>query len=102
MANYLIRVEIYGAGSREINALNESLKIIDFHKNVVFQNGNIMALPAGTFVGKSLNTAAEIRDKVYKLASPLSARNPSIFVCQYNEWSAYLYPASINASASES
>ncbi|WP_426577538.1 type V toxin-antitoxin system endoribonuclease antitoxin GhoS [Xenorhabdus stockiae] len=102
MANYLICVEIYGAGPREISALNESLKTINFSNKVVFSNGNVMALPAGTYVGYSLNTAAEIRDKVYKLASPLSARNPSIFVCQYNEWSAYLYPASINASASES
>ncbi|PHM36595.1 type V toxin-antitoxin system endoribonuclease antitoxin GhoS [Xenorhabdus innexi] len=102
MANYLIRVEIYGAGSREINALDQSMKVIDFHRKVRYANGDVMALPAATYVGSSLHSAAEIRDRVFKLASPLSVKHPSIFVCQYNEWSAYLYPASIIAAASES
>ncbi|REF28004.1 hypothetical protein BDD26_2859 [Xenorhabdus cabanillasii] len=102
MNNYLIRVEIFGAGPKEHNALNESMKIIDFHRTVRYNSGEIMALPAGTYIGKSLSSAADLRNKVFNLANPLSAKYASIFVCQYNDWSAYLYPASMSGSASES
>lgn len=102
MANYLIRVEIFGAGPKEHNALNESMKIINFHGTVRYNSGEIMALPTGTYIGNSLNSATELRDKVFKLANPLSSKASSIFVCQYSEWSAYLYPASMSGSASES
>ncbi|OTA16867.1 hypothetical protein Xvie_01546 [Xenorhabdus vietnamensis] len=100
MATYMVRVEIFGAGLREYELLHESMKLIDFNRNIRSSDGQIMALPTGTYVGTSLNTAAQIRDKVKRLADPLSSKAAAIFVCQYGEWAAYLYSASVSASAS--
>ncbi|PHM45851.1 hypothetical protein Xmau_00242 [Xenorhabdus mauleonii] len=102
MANYMVRVEIFGAGPKEYSYLTESMAIIDFRNTVRYSNGELMLLPSGTYVGVSANSVMEIRDKVRKLAAPLSSKAPAIFVCHYNEWSAYLYSASISSFASES
>lgn len=102
MATYLARVELFGAGSREHNSLHELMGLIDFRRTITYANGEVMALPTGTYVGNSLNSASEIREKVRKLANPLSSKAVSVFVCQYSEWSAYLYSASVSALSSES
>ncbi|AYA39959.1 type V toxin-antitoxin system endoribonuclease antitoxin GhoS [Xenorhabdus nematophila] len=102
MKNYLVRVEIFGASQKEYNYLNGSMKIIDFNNVIRYNNGEIMALPTGTYIGLSLNSANEIRDKVRQLATPLSSKAPAVFVCQYGEWSAFLYSASVPSLMSES
>ncbi|AOM41419.1 type V toxin-antitoxin system endoribonuclease antitoxin GhoS [Xenorhabdus hominickii] len=99
MATYMVRVEIFGAGLREYDALHEAMKLIDFSRTVRYPNGEVMALPTGTYVGVSLNSAAQIREKVRKLADPLSSKTAAVFVCQYGEWAAHLYPASASTSA---
>ncbi|CDL82046.1 type V toxin-antitoxin system endoribonuclease antitoxin GhoS [Xenorhabdus szentirmaii] len=102
MFTYLVRVELFDAHPKDYNYLNESMSIIDFRKTVRYDNGQLMALPTGTYAGISSNSAAEIRDKVKRLASPLSSKPVSIFVCRYSDWAAFLYSASVSSLTAES
>ncbi|MBD2812829.1 type V toxin-antitoxin system endoribonuclease antitoxin GhoS [Xenorhabdus sp. Vera] len=102
MFNYMVRVEIFGATLKEYSYLNESMGIIDFRNTIRYNTGELMALPTGSYVGLSSNSAAEIRDKVKKLASPLSSKPVSIFVCRYSDWAAFLYSASVSSLTAES
>ncbi|MBS9422266.1 MULTISPECIES: type V toxin-antitoxin system endoribonuclease antitoxin GhoS [Photorhabdus] len=93
MANYLVRVEIYDADYSDYETLHKKMLAIGFYKYIKYSDGKSHDLPSGTYFGKSSLSPSQIRDKVKSVASPLSSKDPSLFVCKFqaSEWSSLLY-----------
>ncbi|WP_275553679.1 type V toxin-antitoxin system endoribonuclease antitoxin GhoS [Mixta sp. Marseille-Q2659] len=91
MADYLVRVELFGAGGDEYQALHEAMSRLGFSRTMVFDQGEVMALPIGTYIGSSSHSTSTVRDLVKQVANPQSTKQAAIFVCRYDDWSAFLY-----------
>ncbi|QUG76002.1 hypothetical protein GKQ23_13785 [Erwinia sp. E602] len=93
MANFLVRVELYGADSERYDALYEKMKALGFSKEILFNNASY-SLPTGTYFGSFSDSAEVVKNSVKKVADPLSTKAASIFACSFGDWSAFLYPPS--------
>ena len=93
MANFLVRVELYDASSDHYDALYEKMSKIGFYKEVN-QDNKTYDLPTGTYVGSFSVDAAAVRKMVSGIADQLSSKAASVFVCSFDDWSAFLYPIS--------
>jgi len=94
MANYFARVELFGADSEKYEALHEKMKSIGFLRTVTYSDGTNQALPTGSYVGSKATEITQVRDQIRGVADPFSSRNAAVFVCQMDNWAAYLYAAS--------
>ena len=92
MSDYLARVELFGAGPEDYESLHESMKSLGFNKTILYSDGKINALPSGTYVGTSGDAVGVIRDKIRRVADPLSTKEAAVFVCDFTNWASYLYP----------
>ncbi|CDL81930.1 type V toxin-antitoxin system endoribonuclease antitoxin GhoS [Xenorhabdus szentirmaii] len=92
MASYLVRVELYGTGTDGYEKLHKRMTANQFNQFIRFPNGKNHHLPSGTYIGSSSLESMELTEKIKSMATPFSNKDPSIFVCTYNNWSAALYP----------
>lgn len=94
MVDYIARVEVFDCSREEYEKLHEAMGSIGFNKKITGNSGNVKALPDGTYVGSSPDDAYAVRDLIRKKAKPFSSKDPAIFVCRFDVWAGYLYPAS--------
>lgn len=96
MSNYLVRVELYGAEDDEYEQLHNSMEEIEFDRFIEDSSNNVLKLPNGTYVGTMPDgiTPTEIVEAVLTITKDLSPDGEaSVFVCQYVDSGASLYPA---------
>ena len=93
MANYFVRVELFGADAADYEKLHEGMSNSGFEKTITFTDGKVMDLPTACYVGVSNSSSSSIRDVVKVISKPLTTRDASIIVLRYDDWSAFLYPA---------
>jgi hypothetical protein len=96
MAQYLVRVELFGASSDDYERLHANMDATGIEREVSFSDGSRRQMPSGTYFGLSGLSVSSVRDRVKTFANPLSPqKEAAIFVCQIKdeEWSAFLYPA---------
>lgn len=93
MADYLVRVELFGAEGDEYERLYEGMMSLGLTKTIQSLGQPIKKLPTGTYVGIIQLSAAEVRDSVSRIANPLSKGDAAIFVCEFTNWASFLYPA---------
>lgn len=93
MAKFLVRVELYDAGSEHYDALYEKMRAIGFYKEVN-QDNKTYNLPTGTYVGSFNDSAQSVQEAVSRVANQLSSKAASVFACSFDDWSAFLYPSS--------
>ncbi|CAI1819527.1 Uncharacterised protein [Serratia fonticola] len=94
MANYFARVEVFDCSREEYEKLHDAMEAIGFNKTITGDSGSAKALPDGTYVGSSSDDVTTVKDLIKKTAKPFSSKGPAIFVCRYDDWAAFLYPAS--------
>lgn len=92
MASYLARVELFGADADNYESLYEGMSALGFSKTITFPDGGVNNLPTGTYVGTFIDDVSVVRERIKVIANPLSNKPAAIFVCDYNNWAAYLYP----------
>jgi len=96
MAQYLVRVELFGANAKGYEDLHERMEALGLKRTVTFTGGVIHEMPTGTYFGPSGLDVTALRDRVRATAATVSPhKDPAIFACQIKdqEWSAFLYPA---------
>lgn len=96
MAQYLVRVELFGASANGYEDLHERMEALGQRRTVSFTGGVAHEMPAGTYFGSSNLDVQSLRDRVRAISASLSPlKDPAIFACQVKdqEWSAFLYPA---------
>ncbi|QLG93557.1 DUF2622 domain-containing protein [Pseudomonas yamanorum] len=96
MAQYLVRVELFGASSDDYERLHANMDAMGIEREVSFSDGSRRQMPSGTYFGPSSLDVSSVRDRVKTFANPLSPdKEAAIFACQIKdgEWSAFLYPA---------
>ncbi|PRA53201.1 MULTISPECIES: DUF2622 domain-containing protein [Pseudomonas] len=96
MAQYLVRVELFGANGEGYEDLHEKMEALGLKRSVVFDDGKTYAMPIGTYFGSSSLDSGSLRDKVRIVSKPLSpTKEAAIFACQVQDqhWSAFLYQA---------
>jgi len=93
MANFIVRVELYGADAERYDALYEKMSALGLSKEIR-DNGTTYDLPTGTYCGTFNASAEDVQSAVKSVADPLSTKAASIFVCSFNDWSAFLYRSS--------
>lgn len=94
MANFFLRVELFKAGGEEYEELHRRLEKLGLNRKVILDDGELYALPPGTYFGESKLSAPDLRDSVLSAATSLSASSgPSIFLCLAEEYSVRLLPA---------
>ncbi|BEK74077.1 MULTISPECIES: hypothetical protein [Enterobacter cloacae complex] len=91
MADYLARVELFGANSEHYETLHESMKGLGFDKTIVYSDGTVKNLPTGTYVGTLNNEVGVVRDNIRRVADPLSTKEAAVFVCDFVNWASFLY-----------
>ncbi|QCT21803.1 hypothetical protein FEM41_20160 [Jejubacter calystegiae] len=94
MSDYLVRVEIFDADSDKYDELHDAMQALSFSKKIIGESGRVSVLPDGTYVGSRVESPAQVRDMVKKVADTLSSRDAAIFVCAFERWSGWLYPCS--------
>lgn len=93
MPDYMVRVEIFKADSEEYSDLHKALAAIGLKRTVPGQDGPLK-MPPGTYYGFSTLGTHELRERVKTIATPFSyPSDPSVFVAQSSDWSAWLRPA---------
>lgn len=93
MAEYMVRVEIYKANSEGYEELHKALEMLGM-KRTVQGDSKLLKMPDGTYFGTSSLTAEQLRKRIHEMARPFShPSDPSIFVSQSVDWSAWLKPA---------
>ncbi|MEQ4681055.1 DUF2622 domain-containing protein [Providencia rettgeri] len=94
MANYIVRIELYNADYDDYETLYKRMEGIKFYRYITFSNGEKHDLPNGTYFGKSDLTTSQLLVEVKRVARGLSkSKDPSIFLCSFNNWTASLYPS---------
>ena len=96
MAQYLVRVELFGASSDDYERLHANMDAMGIEREVSFSDGSKRQMPSGTYFGPSSLDVSSVRDRIKVFANPLSPqKDAAIFLCQVkdDEWSAFLYPA---------
>lgn len=94
MANYIVRIELYNAEYDDYDELHRKMAGIKFYRKITFSTGKNHDLPGGTYFGKSNLTTSQLLTEVKRISVPLSkAKDPSIFLCAFNDWTASLYPS---------
>ncbi|MBS4088699.1 hypothetical protein [Pseudomonas rustica] len=96
MANYMVRVELFGASPEDYERLHARMDALGIERELTFSDGSKRQMPSGTYFGPSSFDVASVRDRIKVFANPLSPqKDAAIFVCQVkdDEWSAFLYPA---------
>ncbi|MEQ5666186.1 DUF2622 domain-containing protein [Providencia alcalifaciens] len=93
MANYIIRIEIYDADYNQYETLHNKMKALGFFRQITFSNKKNYDLPSGTYFGKSGFSTSTILSNVKQATKGLSSKDASIFLCQFTEWTASLYPS---------
>lgn len=92
MPDYMVRVEIFKADSEEYSDLHRALEAIGLKRTVPGQDG-MLKMPPGTYYGYSNLGTHDLREKVKMIATPFSSPfDPSVFVSQSVDWSAWLRP----------
>lgn len=93
MANYMVRVEIFKVDSEEYADLHKALEALGLERTVQGDNG-ALRMPPGTYYGASSLGTHELRERVKSVAAPFSyPADPSVFVSESSDWSAWLKPA---------
>lgn len=93
MPEYMVRVEIFKADSEEYSDLHKALEALGLKRTVPGQNG-LLKMPPGTYFGSSSLSTHDLRERVKVIAAPFSSPvDPSVFVSQSSDWSAWLRPA---------
>lgn len=93
MAEFMVRVEIFKADSEDYADLHKNIEALGFKRTVPGNNG-ALRMPPGTYFGSSSLTAHQLREKLRAIAAPFShPTDPSVFVSQSSDWSAWLKPA---------
>lgn len=96
MAQYLVRVELFGASANGYEDLHEVMEALGLKRTVVFSDGELRAMPTGTYFGESSLSVEALRDRVRVVSKPLSPiKNAAVFACgvQPHQWAAFLYKA---------
>lgn len=96
MAQYLVRVELFGADGEGYEDLHEGMKRNGFSRSVKLDDGKTYSMPIGTYFGTSNLDVVSLRDKVRSVSKPLSpTKDAAVFVCviQDGQWAAFLYTA---------
>ena len=94
MANFIVRIELYNADYDDYETLHKRMEGIKFYRYIMFSNGKNHGLPNGTYFGKRDLTTYQLLSEVKRVAKPLSkSKDPSIFLCSFNDWNASLYPS---------
>ncbi|HCU0048692.1 TPA: DUF2622 domain-containing protein [Proteus mirabilis] len=92
MANFIVRIELYNADYDDYETLHKRMEGIKFYRYIMFPNGKNHDLPNGTYFGKCDLTTYQLLSEVKRVAKPLSkSKDPSIFLCSFNDWDASLY-----------
>ncbi|MDE1488947.1 DUF2622 domain-containing protein [Xenorhabdus bovienii] len=91
MKNYLARIEIYDADEADYETLHKKMKALGFSREIEFK-GVRYDMPDATYVtSKPGIKCSKLGEMISNVADPLSSKTASIFVCQYDDWSAYLH-----------
>ncbi|HCV38994.1 MAG TPA: DUF2622 domain-containing protein [Pseudomonas sp.] len=94
MAEYLVRVELFGANAEGYEDLHTRMEALGLKRSVGFGDGKNYAMPIGTYFGSSGFDVEALRDKVRGFSRSLSPiKDAAVFVCavQPGQWSAFLY-----------
>ncbi|WP_455923308.1 hypothetical protein [Pseudomonas putida] len=93
MNEFMVRVELFRADSENYTDLHVALERLGL-KRTIQGNSQTLKMPPGTYFGASKWSADELRQHVHEISKPFShPADPSVFVCQSADWSAWLKPA---------
>lgn len=93
MSTYLARVELHGAQSDDYEPLHQYMRSIGFERTMPHGDGSLNQLPDGTYISGSGGDLTKIREQISSYADHLTVRRASVFVCQFDQCSWYLYRA---------
>lgn len=94
MAQYMARVELFGANSEDYEKLHARMDAMGIEREVEYEGNVTYEMPTGTYFGSSSLHVEAVRDKIRGFANPLSPdKDAAIFVVQVKDgqWSAFLY-----------
>lgn len=93
MPEFMVRVELFKADSEDYTDLHAALEQLGLKRTIQGDN-QLLKMSPGTYFGTSTLTARTLREKVHAIATPYShPYDPSVFVSQSADWSAWLNPA---------
>lgn len=96
MAQYLVRVELFGADADNYERLHACMDVLGLFRTVKYPGSGQFEMPAGTYFGSCNSTKDELLAKIKAFATPQSPKKgPAIFLAQVagGDWTSSLYPA---------
>nr|WP_150648167.1 hypothetical protein [Pseudomonas fluorescens] len=96
MAQYLVRVELFGASASGYEDLHEVMGAIGLKRTVTYSDGDVRSMPTGTYFGESSLDVTSLRDRINIISKPFSpSKAAAVFACsvQPHQWAAFLYKA---------